>query len=234
MGVVRAGRARAAPSPTCSPAGCCWDAALLAAQRRGGDRVAALLAATGLAWLAGSLVPAALYLHRGPLVHLLLAYPSGRAPRPSGAGGRRRGLPRRCDRAAGPRRGGHAPRSAPRSRRGGRRVPRARSGRGGGRAPSRPPGRSVAAVLGARRRRAARRWAARRRSWWRTSRARHDRRSACWPTCARPLVAGRRDRPRRRPRRAVGAGHAARPARARARRPLAQLGYWLGRAWLRG
>lgn len=34
-----------------------------------------LLAATGAAWLAGSAVDALVFLHRGPLVHLLLAYP---------------------------------------------------------------------------------------------------------------------------------------------------------------
>jgi signal transduction histidine kinase len=54
---------------------------VVATQRRGGGRVAVLLAATGLAWLAGSVVPEALYLHRGPLVHLLLSYPSGRLAR---------------------------------------------------------------------------------------------------------------------------------------------------------
>jgi signal transduction histidine kinase len=51
---------------------------VVAAERRGGERVAGLMAATGLTWLAGSVVPEALYLHRGPLVHLLLAYPTGR------------------------------------------------------------------------------------------------------------------------------------------------------------
>ena len=34
---------------------------------------------TGLAWFAGDLSSALLYAHRGPLVHLLLTYPSGRA-----------------------------------------------------------------------------------------------------------------------------------------------------------
>jgi signal transduction histidine kinase len=54
---------------------------VVAAERRGGERVALLMAATGLTWLAGSVVPGALYLHRGPLVHLLLAYPTGRLSR---------------------------------------------------------------------------------------------------------------------------------------------------------
>src|SRR5215218_1072646 len=34
-----------------------------------------LLTATGAAWLAGSAVDALVFLHRGPLFHLLLAYP---------------------------------------------------------------------------------------------------------------------------------------------------------------
>jgi signal transduction histidine kinase len=50
----------------------------IAARRRTGRPVGALLAATGAAWFAGSFTSAALYLHRGPLVHLLLAYPGGR------------------------------------------------------------------------------------------------------------------------------------------------------------
>ena len=43
--------------------------------------VGALLAATGAAWFAGTLAPALLYLHRGPLIHLLLAYPGARPAR---------------------------------------------------------------------------------------------------------------------------------------------------------
>jgi signal transduction histidine kinase len=54
---------------------------VVAARRRGAERIATLMAATGFAWLAGSLVPEALYLHRGPLVHLLLGYPNGRVVR---------------------------------------------------------------------------------------------------------------------------------------------------------
>jgi hypothetical protein len=54
----------------------------LAARRRAGRPVGVLLAATGAAWFLGTLAPAALlYLHRGPLVHLLLAYPGGRVTR---------------------------------------------------------------------------------------------------------------------------------------------------------
>ena len=37
-----------------------------------------LMIATGLAWLLGSVWPAATFLHRGPLVHLVIGYPNGR------------------------------------------------------------------------------------------------------------------------------------------------------------
>ena len=37
-----------------------------------------LMVVTGLAWFAGDLSSALLYAYRGPLVHLLLTYPSGR------------------------------------------------------------------------------------------------------------------------------------------------------------
>ena len=53
----------------------------LAARRRAGRATGALLAATGAAWFAGTLAPALLYLHRGPLIHLLLAYPGARPAR---------------------------------------------------------------------------------------------------------------------------------------------------------
>jgi hypothetical protein len=39
--------------------------------------VGMLLVVTGVTWFAGTLVPAAAFLHRGPLVHVLAAYPSG-------------------------------------------------------------------------------------------------------------------------------------------------------------
>jgi len=54
---------------------------LVAWERRGDSRFGPLLAAAGVAWFLGSLWPAALYLHRGPLVHALLCYPSGRVSR---------------------------------------------------------------------------------------------------------------------------------------------------------
>jgi signal transduction histidine kinase len=55
-------------------------AAILAAgglglTRRSGRATGALLIATGAAWIAGSAVDALVFLHRGPLFHLLLAYP---------------------------------------------------------------------------------------------------------------------------------------------------------------
>jgi hypothetical protein len=53
--------------------GIAWD-------RRPESRVGALMALSGFTWFLGTLLPAALYLHRGPLVHLHLSYPTGRAP----------------------------------------------------------------------------------------------------------------------------------------------------------
>ena len=62
---------------------------LIGWSRSEGSRAGALMAATGFTWFAGNfqttglagldwLAAHALYLHRGPLVHLVLAYPSGR------------------------------------------------------------------------------------------------------------------------------------------------------------
>jgi signal transduction histidine kinase len=49
---------------------------------RPGSRSGPLLAATGFAWFAGNFSAAANYLHRGPLVHLVLSYPGATlAPR---------------------------------------------------------------------------------------------------------------------------------------------------------
>jgi signal transduction histidine kinase len=60
-------------------------AGALAASRPRGRAVGLLLTATGVAWLLGSAFEALVFLHRGPLVHLLLAYPrvrvAGRAHR---------------------------------------------------------------------------------------------------------------------------------------------------------
>ena len=36
------------------------------------------MAAAGFAWFLGALAPWAVYLHRGPLAHLILTYPTGR------------------------------------------------------------------------------------------------------------------------------------------------------------
>jgi signal transduction histidine kinase len=44
---------------------------------RPGSRSGLLIAATGFAWFVGSLSASAVDLHRGPLVHLVLSYPSG-------------------------------------------------------------------------------------------------------------------------------------------------------------
>ena len=59
--------------------GVAWLAvALVLWTRERTRRSAALAAAFGGSWLLGSLDPALALLHRGPLAHLLLAYPSGR------------------------------------------------------------------------------------------------------------------------------------------------------------
>jgi signal transduction histidine kinase len=51
---------------------------LVAWSRRSESRAGPIMAAAGFAWFLGSLWPPAVFLHRGPLVHLLLSYPSGR------------------------------------------------------------------------------------------------------------------------------------------------------------
>ena len=58
-----------------------WAFCLAGVVAWGGRRprtIALLLEATGFAWLLGALVPSMLDLYRGPLVHLLLSYPTGR------------------------------------------------------------------------------------------------------------------------------------------------------------
>ena len=51
---------------------------VVAWQRRPSSRSGLLMVATGFAWFAGSFAGAARFLHRGPLVHLLVGYPQGR------------------------------------------------------------------------------------------------------------------------------------------------------------
>jgi signal transduction histidine kinase len=51
---------------------------LVAWQRRQSSAVGPLMAASGFAWFLGNFAAWALYLHRGPLVHLVVSYPSGR------------------------------------------------------------------------------------------------------------------------------------------------------------
>jgi signal transduction histidine kinase len=51
---------------------------LLAWERRPKSRTGALLAAGGVLWFLGNLAGWAVYLHRGPLIHLFLSYPGGR------------------------------------------------------------------------------------------------------------------------------------------------------------
>lgn len=50
----------------------------LAWERKGSRGTGGLLAATGVTWFLGTVSPALLYIHRGPLVHLLLTYPGWR------------------------------------------------------------------------------------------------------------------------------------------------------------
>jgi signal transduction histidine kinase len=51
---------------------------LVAWSKRAESRSGALMVATGGAWFAGTFFDQLVYLHRGPLVHLVLAYPRGR------------------------------------------------------------------------------------------------------------------------------------------------------------
>jgi signal transduction histidine kinase len=53
---------------------------MLAWGRRPESRVGALMSLAGLTWFLGTLWSPALFLHRGPLVHLHLSYPTGRLP----------------------------------------------------------------------------------------------------------------------------------------------------------
>lgn len=53
---------------------------VVAWEKRPASRVGALMALAGTTWFLGNVASALLYLHRGPLVHLLLSYPSGRLP----------------------------------------------------------------------------------------------------------------------------------------------------------
>ena len=53
-------------------------------ERRGRSLVGPLLAAAGVAWFLGNFWTAALYLHRGPLMHALLVFPGARLRRPLG------------------------------------------------------------------------------------------------------------------------------------------------------
>lgn len=51
-----------------------------ATRRRPASRTGLLMTASGLTWFLGTLAAPALFLHRGPLVHLHLSYPTGRVP----------------------------------------------------------------------------------------------------------------------------------------------------------
>jgi signal transduction histidine kinase len=53
---------------------------VIAWERRPESRVGALMSLAGFTWFLGTALAPALFLHRGPLVHLDLSYPSGRLP----------------------------------------------------------------------------------------------------------------------------------------------------------
>jgi signal transduction histidine kinase len=53
---------------------------VVAWERRPESRVGALMSLGGFTWFLGTIFTPALYLHRGPLVHLYLSYPTGRLP----------------------------------------------------------------------------------------------------------------------------------------------------------
>jgi signal transduction histidine kinase len=55
--------------------------ALLLARRTPGERMALVVGSVGVAWFLGTLIPGLTFLHRGALVHLLFAYPTGRLSR---------------------------------------------------------------------------------------------------------------------------------------------------------
>jgi anti-sigma regulatory factor (Ser/Thr protein kinase) len=54
---------------------------LVASARRTESATGQLMVLAGFAWLTGSLVPVALFWHRGPVVHLCLTFPTGRVRR---------------------------------------------------------------------------------------------------------------------------------------------------------
>lgn len=54
---------------------------VVAWQRRSVSRVGPLMILSGFGWLLGTLVPALVLVHRGPLVHLHISYPTGRLHR---------------------------------------------------------------------------------------------------------------------------------------------------------
>ena len=56
-------------------------AAATAWQRRPANPIGVIMAAAGLAWFAGGLATGLAHLHRGPLVHLHISYPTGRLRR---------------------------------------------------------------------------------------------------------------------------------------------------------
>ena len=54
---------------------------VVASEQRAQSRTGSLMTLAGFAWLTGSLLPVAIFWHRGPLVHLCVTYPTGRLRR---------------------------------------------------------------------------------------------------------------------------------------------------------
>ena len=54
---------------------------VVASEQRAKSRTGSLMTLAGFAWLTGSLLPVAIFWHRGPLVHLCVTYPTGRLRR---------------------------------------------------------------------------------------------------------------------------------------------------------
>ena len=96
-GIALGLRAAAAWNPGVDPRLVVWDLAvgwsfigggLAAWAARPSSATGRLLAVVGIAWFAGSIWPSLEFLHRGPLFHLLAAYPTGRLTvRGAGVGG---------------------------------------------------------------------------------------------------------------------------------------------------
>ena len=186
----------------------CWA-------RRPESRSGVLMAAAGFAWFAGNFSADALYLHRAPLVALVLTYPAGRASRRLVRPQRRLPPPRSFRRSPKRRRDGD-PRGVP--ARAGRRRLRARSGSRAARLAWKPCARRVTSPSSSRQLRSRGSPARRTRVWRRrcssTRPGSAPSRSACSRACSTSRASARRwascwqSSPRRGPRRCATRSHA--------------------------